>query len=173
MLFMSIYEYQVINMECVRQIKSAPFQRYRALFCVVQLRFVSQLVARFYLGLNPDISQKLTGTVPTYYAFQAKMTHSKDQHHTQARQQNIMKNQCFVFSSISMRIRIQQFRSMRIRIQIQDFDDKKLQKNLQLKKIYSFYYKKLQFTYPQASIKDVQAKGEAFKPLKENIQHKT
>ncbi len=47
-----------------------------------------------------------------------------------------------------MRIRIQKFSSMRIRIQIQGFDDKKLQKNLQLKKIYSIYYKKLQFTYP-------------------------
>jgi hypothetical protein len=37
---------------------------------------------------------------------------------------------------------------------------------LQLKKNFIFFYQKLQFTYPLASIKDVQATGEAFSPQK-------
>jgi hypothetical protein len=39
-------------------------------------------------------------------------------------------SQCSGSALISMRIRIQHFRSMRIRIQIQGFDDQKLEKNL-------------------------------------------
>jgi hypothetical protein len=56
--------------------------------------------------------------------------------------------------------------SMRIRIQIQGFDDQKLEKNLQQKFNYLFFDQKLQFTYPLASIKDVQATGEVFIPQK-------
>jgi hypothetical protein len=51
-----------------------------------------------------------------------------------------------------------------IRFQIQGFYVLKLTK-LQFKKAI-FFYHKLQFTYPQASIKDVQAIGKAFSPQK-------
>jgi hypothetical protein len=45
-------------------------------------------------------------------------------------------------------------------------------KNLQLKKEFDiFLIKKKQFTYSSASIKDVQATGEALSHQKENIQH--
>jgi hypothetical protein len=54
-------------------------------------------------------------------------------------------------------IRIQRFWSMRIRIririQVQGFDEQKL--NITAGKKYIFFYQKLQFTYPEASIKEV------------------
>jgi hypothetical protein len=49
---------------------------------------------------------------------------------------------------------------------IQGFDDQNLEENLQLKIFIYFFDKKLQFIYPWASIKDVQATGEAFSPQK-------
>ncbi len=58
-----------------------------------------------------------------------------------------------------MGIRIHHFEWIRLRVQIQDFDDKKIpkQNNLVLSKISIF-------SYPYASLKDVQATGEAFSP---------
>ncbi len=50
-------------------------------------------------------------------------------------------------------------------IQIQGFDDQKLKKKAE-NIISLFLYQKLQFTYPQASIKDVQATWKAFSPQK-------
>jgi hypothetical protein len=55
----------------------------------------------------------------------------------------------------------------RIRIPDPDpgFDDLKLKKITAEKKLI-FFYQKLQFTYPRASIKDAQAKGQVFSPQK-------
>ncbi len=55
-----------------------------------------------------------------------------------------------MFQILIQWIRIQHFKDIRIRIQRSD--DQKLK---------SFLEKKLQFTYPSASLKDVQATGEA------------
>jgi hypothetical protein len=56
---------------------------------------------------------------------------------------------------------------MRMRIQIQGFDDQKMGKIYSSKKIYIFSIKSCNLLpYPQASIKDVQATGEAFIPQK-------
>ncbi len=51
-------------------------------------------------------------------------------------------------------------------IRILGFDDQKLKKKVQMKKNVPFFDQKLQFTYPQASFKDVQTTGEAFSPQK-------
>jgi hypothetical protein len=59
---------------------------------------------------------------------------------------------------IRIQIRMQHFLSMRIRIQIQGSDSRKF--------FIYFFDQKLQFTYPLASIKDVQATGEVFIPQK-------
>ncbi len=53
-----------------------------------------------------------------------------------------------------------------IPIRIWGFDDQKLKKIYSWKKITNFLNQKLQFTYPQAFIKDVQATEEAFSPQK-------
>ncbi len=56
---------------------------------------------------------------------------------------------------------------MWIQIRIQGFDDQKWrEKNTAEKNFQAFLTKKLQFTYPQAIIKDVQATGEALSPQK-------
>jgi hypothetical protein len=52
---------------------------------------------------------------------------------------------------------------IRIRIRIQGFDDQKLEKKITAVKFFDIFLdRKLQFTYPSASIKDAQATGEAF-----------
>jgi hypothetical protein len=61
-----------------------------------------------------------------------------------------------------MRIRIQHFLLLRIRIQ--GFDNQKLKINYSWK--FFINYQKLQLTYPWASLKDAQARGEAFNPQK-------
>jgi hypothetical protein len=53
-------------------------------------------------------------------------------------------------------------------IRIQGFDDQNVDKK---KSADIFIDQILQFTYPKASIKDIQATGEAFSPKKENVQH--
>jgi hypothetical protein len=73
------------------------------------------------------------------------------------------KNQCCASALASMRIRIQHFWSMRIRIWIQGFDDQIFGKNLKLK---HFSDQKMLFTYPKASIKDLQATEVVFIPQK-------
>jgi hypothetical protein len=65
-----------------------------------------------------------------------------------------------MIDELSMRIQIQNFTSLRIQIRIQGFDDKTLKISL-LKQI-QFFSSKLQFIYPYASKKDVQATGEEF-----------
>ncbi len=49
-----------------------------------------------------------------------------------------------------------------IRIRIQSFNDQKLKKNYSWKKVKFFFDQKLQFTYPKASIKNVQVTEEAY-----------
>jgi hypothetical protein len=61
---------------------------------------------------------------------------------------------------------------MRIRIQIQGFDDQNLKKKMQLKKDFYFIDQKLKFTYPSASMKDVQATGEIFSSQKRTALQK-
>ncbi len=59
-----------------------------------------------------------------------------------------------------MRMRTLRFRSMRIKIQ--DFDSQQLKEKITAENI--FLNKKLQFTYPYASLKHLKATGEAFSP---------
>ncbi len=63
-------------------------------------------------------------------------------------------------------IRIQHFNLIRIRIRhrTQGFDDQKFKKFTGGKIFFIFFIKKLQLTYPYASLKYVQATGEAFSP---------
>ncbi len=65
---------------------------------------------------------------------------------------------------IQIQIQIQHFKWIRIRIQ--GFDDQKVKKKIQQKIFQSFFDQNLQFTYPQAFIKNVQATGEALSPRK-------
>jgi hypothetical protein len=51
---------------------------------------------------------------------------------------------------------------MRIRIRIQGFDVQQLEKFTGGNFFSTFFYQKLQFTYPWASLKDAQATAEAF-----------
>ncbi len=60
-----------------------------------------------------------------------------------------------------MLIHIQHIRSMQMRIRIQGFDDQKFTKIYSWKNQF-FFVQKLQFTYPETFIKDVQATGEPF-----------
>ncbi len=60
-----------------------------------------------------------------------------------------------------MLIRIQHFRLMQMRIRIQGFDKQKF-KQFTAEKNQYFFVQKLQFTYPETFIKDVQDTGEAF-----------
>jgi hypothetical protein len=65
-----------------------------------------------------------------------------------------------------IRIRIQHFRLIRIHYESRILMTKKTKKFAAGKKIKFFFYQKLQFTYPEASIKDVQVTKEAFSSQK-------
>ncbi len=118
--------------------KTNKISTFLAISCVILCSEIKICILVSGALLSGFKSRHLTKT--TWYLLRIL---GKDQTSHSSPPVNIMKNKCFVFSSVSIRIRIQQFSSMRIRIQIQGFDDKKQQKNLQLNKIYSFYYKKI------------------------------
>ncbi len=95
-------------------------------------------------------------------------------HPRQARNNNSVDyTQCFIWSGSGSRI-------FRLKtdpdpdldpIRIKGFDDQKFKKIYRWKFTFKFSDQKLQITYLQASIKDVQATGETFRLQKENIQH--
>jgi len=81
-------------------------------------------------------------------------------------------NHCIESTVVSLRIRIHHFRSMqirmgiRIRFRIQGNEDQKQQKIYSQNFLLFFRFKKLQVSYPQASMKGIKATGEASSPQK-------